>query len=783
MSSKKEKVILLDAHSIIHRAYHALPDFINSKGEPTGALYGLVSMLISIIKELKPDYIVAAYDLPKKTKRHEIYEDYKAGRKKAEKDLIEQLEKSKEVLKAFSIPIISKESYEADDVLGSLAEHLKDKYNVIIASGDLDMLQLVDDKKVRVFTLKRGIKDTVLYDEDSVKQRFGFEPKYVVDYKALRGDPSDNIPGVKGIGEKTATLLIQKFGHIENIYNLLHKNEAAFKEVGFKDRVIKLLKEGEDSAFFSKALAKIFTDLDIKIDLNKHWKDSLDLQKALQTLNNLEFRSLIPRFEALFENANKANELSVKIDTDSMEFKETSIALWLVRSDIIDPKLEDIFAFAGVEDWQKAKKIIFDTLKKRKLEFVFNHIEKPLIPVVDKLNATGIKLDLKVLSDLSKDYHSKLNKIQKQIWELAGEEFNINSPLQLSRILFEKLKIKAKGHKKTASGRPSTQESELEKIKSEHPIIELVLKYRELSKLLNTYIDNLPKMVKEDGRLYTRFVQAGTTTGRMASQNPNLQNIPIKTELGKAIRKAFVAESGFLLASFDYSQIELRIAAILSGDEKLIQAFKEGKDIHASVASEVFEVPIDKVDYEMRRRAKVINFGILYGMGVNALKQNLGHDVSTKEAREFLNKYFEKYKGLAKWIDKIKAEAARKGYTETLFGRRRYFEGIHSDIQYIRAAAERMAINAPIQGTQADIIKMAMHKIDKLLREKYENHMQKARLVLQIHDELIYEIKEEELETLSGEIKSIMENILDKSKSKGVPIVVDFKAGESWDNL
>ncbi len=780
MKTMKKRLLLLDAHSIIHRAYHALPDFSDSKGRPTGALFGLVSMLIAIIKEFNPDYIVAAYDMPHKTKRHEIYEGYKAGRKKSDPALKEQLKSSRDLLDKLAVDRIELLGYEADDIIGTLAEKYKKDYEIIIASGDLDMLQLVDDKKVRVFTLKRGIKDTILYDEDAVKVRYSFGPEYIVDYKALRGDPSDNIPGVKGVGEKIATELILKFGHLEDIYKALKNDEKKFADKGFKARVIKLLKDSEDEAFFSKTLASIDLKAPIDFELhNKEWKDKVDLQKALRALHELDFRALSSRFEDLFSSVDtKTTKQDTDIDINTIEYKETAIALWIVRSDIIDPKPKDIFAFAGTKDFKEAKKVIFETLKKRELTFVYEKIEKPLIPVIDKLNATGIKLDSACLKKLSKDYHKKLGKIKEEIFKMAGEEFNLNSPIQLAKVLFDKMGIKAASNKKTASGLPSTQESELLKIKNKHDIIAKILEYRELQKLLSTYIDNLPKMIAGDGRLHTRFVQAGTSTGRLASQNPNLQNIPIRTYLGRAIRDAFVAEDGFVLASFDYSQIELRIAAILSGDKKLTEAFKSGLDIHSAVASEVFETPIESLDPEMRRKAKVINFGILYGMGVNALKVNLGVE-SIKEARAFLDKYFEKYNELAKWIDKTKAEAARKGYTKTLFGRRRYFEGIHSDLSYIRAAAERMAINAPIQGTQADIIKMAMHKIDKKLIELKSS----ARLVLQIHDELIYEIQGEELEKLKMEIKKIMESILPEKESVGVPIIVDFKSGKTWGDM
>ena len=783
MSKKRKRLVLLDAHSIIHRAYHALPDLSDSKGRPTGALYGLLSMLISIITELNPDYLLAAYDLPQKTHRHEIFKEYKAGRKKTDEALVEQLKRSRKLLKALNIEIFDAPGFEADDIIGTLGNKLKNDFDIVVASGDLDMLQLVDDKKLRVFTLKRSIKDTVLYDEDAVKNRYGFGPEFVVDYKALKGDPSDNISGVKGIGDKTATELIQKIGHIEDIYKLLEKNGEEFKKLGFKDRIIKLLKDGKEDAFFSKTLATIRLDAPVKFKPNgKTWKETVKVTELLQTLYDFDFRTLVPRFEKIFEDKHKkVTEPQKQIDTDSLEFKETAVALWLVRSDIVNPGPEDIYAFAGTKDFGKAKKIIFDTLEKRHLSYVFEHIERPLIPIIDKMNTAGIVLDIPYLKKLSKKYHKKLNEFEIQIYDLAGFEFNINSPKQLSEVLFDKLKIKPKSGKKTASGRPSTQEAELEKIQDESPIISLILSYRELQKLLSTYIDNLPKLVKKDGRLHTHFIQTGTTTGRLASRNPNLQNIPVKTELGKAVRTAFVAADNKVLLSCDYSQIELRIAAILSQDKKLIEIFKNGEDVHSSVASEIFEVDKNKVTPEMRRQAKVVNFGILYGMGINALKKNLGHDISTQQAREFLQKYFEKYKGLAKWIDETKATASRKGYTETLFGRRRYFEGIHSDLPYIRASAERMAINAPIQGTQADMIKIAMIKVDEFLsKNKFDVQ---ANLILQIHDELIYEITENIADKISENIKKIMESALDGKDTHGVPIVVNQRLGKNWGEL
>jgi DNA polymerase-1 len=380
---------------------------------------------------------------------------------------------------------------------------------------------------------------------------------------------------------------------------------------------------------------------------------------------------------------------------------------------------------------------------------------------------------------LSTKYHKELDKLQKEIWKHAKEEFNINSPRQLGVILFEKLGLKVKGMKKTAGGVQSTRESELDKLKDLHPVVPCILQYRELQKLLSTYIDTLPTLLEQDSRLHTTFIQTGSTTGRMASHNPNLQNIPIKTELGRNIRKAFIAEKGFKLVAFDYSQIELRLAAILSQDEKLVSIFKSGRDVHTEVASQVFKVPADKVDKEMRRRAKIINFGILYGMGVNALRANLGS--TREEAQHFYNDYFATFTGLAHYLDKVKAEAARNGYIETLFGRRRYFEGIKSKLPYIRAQAERMAINAPIQGTGADIVKIAMIRINELLEKK--GLTKDVHMLLQVHDELIFEIKNDLIDGLLDEIQNVMENILTTDQSKGVPIVSHRAVGTTWGDM
>ena len=789
-SNNKKRIVLIDAHAIIHRAYHALPDFSSSKGEPTGALYGLSAMLIKIIQELKPDYIAACYDLPEPTHRHEVFEDYKAARMKADDNLVAQLDKSKKVFEGFGIPIYEMSGFEADDILGTIVEQTKNDSDleIIIASGDLDTLQLVSEKKVQVYTLKKGISDTIMYDEEKVKERFGFGPELVPDYKGLRGDPSDNIPGVKGVGEKTATELILAFGDVDSIYKTLKKDEKKFEEKGFKPRVVKLLTEGEDDAFFSKMIATIRVDAPIQFALpEKTWKDSIDIQKILTLFDEFEFRTLGERVKKAFGDVDDFSEKTEKAvsgtdDVGEAEIAEIAVASWLLHSDVTEPKLEDILRVSGEKEFKKAKATILKELKKTgKLEEVFKNIEKPLIEVVNKMKETGILLDVVYLKKISKQYHKELDAIKKDIYKLAGQEFNINSPKQLGNILYDELGLKTERQKKTETGQRSTRESELEKMRDQHPIIEKVLKHRELQKLLSTYIDNLPELIEEDGRLHADFVQTGTTTGRMSSQNPNLQNIPIRTEYGRKIRNAFIAGKGYVLASLDYSQIELRVAAALSGDEKLIAVFKKDGDIHTAVASEVFGVPGEMVDREMRRRAKVINFGILYGMGVNALRANLGEEVKRSEAQTFLNEYFKNFSGLAQYVENIKRDAAHKGYTETLFGRRRYFSGFESGLPYVRAQAERMAINAPIQGTQADIIKLAMVEIHTMLKK--EGLFDEVKMLLQVHDELVFEIKASKVDVMTKRIKEIMESVVKKKDLQGIPLTVDVSVGDNWGEM
>jgi DNA polymerase-1 len=786
---KIKRLVLLDAHAIIHRAYHALPDYFSSKGEPTGALYGLSSMLMKIIADLKPDYVVACYDLPQKTFRHEAYENYKAGRAKADEALVEQLKTSRGIFESFNIPIYDAPGFEADDILGTIVEKFKNdkSVHIVIASGDMDTLQLVNDKKVQVYTLKKGIQDTIIYDEEAVLARFGFRPKLLQDYKGLRGDPSDNIIGIKGIGEKIATDLIVNFGSIEEIYKKIKKDPESFIKAGIKPRIVELLKNNEEEAEFSKTLATIRLDapIDFALPAKTFW-ESIDLEKIKNIFLHYDFRSLTNRLENLLKNSSpkdigsetsyiqKTALLDVLSPTShsasSALLQETAIALWLINSDLTNPSMEDILNFAQVaakgtvqelplEAFELAREYIFKELKEKGLEKVYEEVEKPIIPIVQEMEKYGILVDQKYFENLSQEYGKNLEKITEKIYEIAGTEFNINSPKQLGEVLFEKMGLKSR-KRKTAGGALSTKLSVLEEI--EHPIIEEIIAYRELQKLLSTYINVIPKLAGEDGRLHANFLQNGTTTGRFSSQDPNLQNLPIKTELGARIRNGFITPKGYKLVTFDYSQIELRVAALLSGDKKMLEIFKNKKDIHSGVAAFVFGVPLEKVDKEMRRQAKVINFGIIYGMGIVSLRKSLGG--TREEAQDFYNNYFNQFSGVQDYLESVKEFARKNLYTQTLFGRRRNFPNINSKVPFLKSLAERMAINAPIQGTSADLIKLAIRYVQEDLEKA--SLLNKVHLVLQIHDELVYEIAEDVLPQAQIIIKEAMENVLTRSMSR-----------------
>ena len=784
---KTKTLVLLDVHAILHRAYHALPDFTSSQGEPTGGLYGLASMLIKIIKDLKPDYLAACYDLPETTFRKAAYDGYKAGRKPIDSELVSQIKRSRDLFTAFNVPIYEAPGFEADDVIGTIAETAKQNRNlrVIIASGDLDTLQLVDDKRVLVYTLKKGIQDTIFYDEEAVVARFGFPPKYVPDWKGLRGDPSDNIIGIQGIGEKTATTIVKTVGSIEKLYQMLAKDQAPLREAGLTERIITLLRDGEEEARFSKTLAIIRLDAPIAFHLpEKRWSETFNKKSVEKFFTEFGFRSLINRLleigQAISLGSSQSpldnqESLPNNPETDLQLTTEAGIMLWLLNSDLTTPTLADICRFSGAPTVAAAHVKLKKDLDQSSFRSVYEKIEYPLIPILADSRERGIGLNSVYLNGLAAAYHAELSALETKIFSVVGKTFNLNSPRQLGEFLFDTLRLSTPGLKKTPGGARSTRESELVKLRDVHPVVNDILAYRELQKLVSTYVDALPPLVGPDGALHTRLEQTGTTTGRMSSRDPNLQNIPAATNRGAAIRRAFAARPEHLFAAFDYSQIEMRVLAVLSKDEALLEMFRLGGYIHTQVAARVFDVTEGEVTQEMRRQAKVINFGIIYGMGVNALKQNLRTDRQT--AQTFYNRYFESFPTIRDYFATVKVEALKRGYTETVFGRRRYLPALRSLVPPVRAAAERMAMNAPLQGSAADIVKLAIIRVDEMLKQqKLDSH---AHLLLQVHDELLYEIEEKEADKIIPLIKGAMETVV----TDPIPFTVKVETGPTWGDL
>lgn len=802
---KKKRIVLIDAHALIHRAYHALPGFASSKGEPTGALYGLSTMMMRAIEELRPHTIFACFDLPKPTFRHIAYDAYKGTRQKSDDELISQLIRAKDVFDAFTIERFELEGFEADDIIGTLVEKLKKEKDIeiIIVSGDMDTMQLIEGEKIKVYTLKKGIQETQMYDEKKVIERYSFTPKQIPDYKGLAGDPSDNIPGIRGIGEKTATELLNHFGTIEKMYATLKKDRQQFLDKGIKERIVKLLEEGEEEALFSKTLATIRLDAPIQTpDISKSWSDDFVPEKLTAIFEDLEFRSLKPRVlnlgkekpvseigsqDTKAKSRSQGGTLTMKTIKKeatypgTRDFKEAQAMVFLLDSDKTDPSLEDILRFSKTDKLEDAIIFLEKELSREKTLFdLYTDVDKPLIPLVEKMEQVGIKIDLPYFESLSVKYHTELTRLEQEIWKLTGREFLITSPKQLGEVLYDELHLGEK-IKKTAGGGRSTNADMLESLREDHKIIPKILEYREIQKLVSTYVDPLPKLVDGENRVHTHFLHTGAATGRFSSREPNLQNIPIKTDYGVAIRRGFVAQDGYILLSCDYSQIELRCAAILSRDEHLLETFKKGEDSHASVASRVFSVPIDKVTKDQRRIAKVLNFGILYGMGVNALKANLQSD--RKSAQEFYDAYKATFPTLMAYLEDVKVQARKNGYTETLFGRRRQLKMLQSHIPFIRAQGERMAINAPIQGTSADIMRIALIDITSALKN--------AKLdmfvvpLLQIHDEFIFEVKKGYEEKAKEVIVPTMEKVLEKHKKEAslVPILVSADKGLTWGDL
>ncbi|MBI2053607.1 MAG: DNA polymerase I [Candidatus Sungbacteria bacterium] len=826
-----KRFVLIDSHAIIHRAYHALPPLTTPAGEPVQAVYGFTTMLMRILAELKPDYIAAAFDMAGPTFRHAAYERYKAQRPKAPSELISQFSKVRDVARAFGIPVLELQGYEADDVIGTVAKKMEKQKGVetIVVTGDMDALQLIRPG-LKVYTMRKGISDTVTYDEKAVRERFGFGPEKLVDYKGLRGDPSDNIPGVKGVGEKTAAELIKAFGSIDEVYKALKKKN---KKIG--PALATRLAAGEEDAKFSRELARIRHDAPIEFSLdNAVWSGMKPNGEVRELFTKFGFASLLRRLD---EAGSMNQESGIRKKEQEPEFPllgRRGGAVYVCDEKFLsDPANTNLFSRGT--DWYASdaksaikllrtagiaiKDITFDVLlaayvagqfardfsyraiaareigdahaspdrlfdvagaleqklSQGRLRAIFEDIEMPLIPILADMEERGIMIDRQFLKTLARSVDARIDSLTEAIYKSAGEKFNIASPKQLSQILFEKLGLATRGLRKTAKGGViSTRESELEKLRTVHPIVDEILSYRELAKLKSTYIDVLPRLAdKKTGRVHTTFNQTATSTGRLSSNNPNLQNIPILSETGRELRKAFVASPGFTLVCFDYSQIELRVAAHMADDKKMIAAFREGLDIHRMTAAEIYNVALEDVTPELRRAAKTLNFGVLYGMGASALAENAG--MSRDDAGHFIEEYFRDFSGIREYIEKTKRLAREQGFVESLFGRRRYIPEINSPNFRVRAEAERMAVNMPIQATATgDIIKMAMIAgAAWIKKEKLEDDV---RLLLQVHDELVFEIREQVMGTAAPKIKKIMEGVAHLS----VPIVVDIKAGPNW---
>jgi len=847
-----ERIFLVDGHSYLYRAFYATPYLSNSKGIPTNATYAFLSMIKKLLKEETPDRLIVVFDSKTPSFREEICKEYKAQRQPMPDNLSVQIPYVKTILYAMGLPVIEKDGFEADDIIGTLVERLKDKDNAVyIVTGDKDMTQLVT-KNVLVLDKMKNL----LIGENEVIERFGVKPTHIIDYLALCGDASDNIPGAPGIGEKTARELISSFGTIDDIYN----NIDHIKKTSVKNRLL----DGKKLVLMSKQLATIRLDVPIEINIDelrhkepdfeslrnifkdlefttlymeiktkktdkKNWQETtlagLNLEKislfAYLTGNNtydvqlesfsafdgnnvfysqskddlnhiitnageIITHNLKPILTLLLKNQDASDSLepSVFQPPDPSRLFDTMLAAYLINPlkkdysirSILDDFLETEITIPNdkntiiesASSLFELKDVLYRKLFEMGLTELFFNIEIPLIEVLAHIEYTGVKVQRQILIGLSRDFDKRLNTIIKEIHTLADEPFNINSPQQLSRILFEKLQLPTV--KKTKTGF-STDTEVLETLSAIHPLPQKILSYRTLSKLKSTYIDVLPNLINpHTGRIHASFNQMVVATGRLSSSDPNLQNIPIRGEEGKKIREAFVPGEGFVLLSSDYSQIELRILAHISKDPLLIDSFNKNEDIHAKVAQEVFGVQYADITQDMRRTAKVINFGIIYGMSGYGLAKELG--VSQREAQNYIDAYFERYKGVKNYIERILKETRSNGFVKTMFGRIRYVPEINNHDNSVRQVGERIAMNTPIQGTAADIIKLAMVSIHRKLKEKCLC----SHIIMQIHDELVLEVKDEETETVKDIVRTEMENVIKLS----VPLNVSLGLGKSW---
>ena len=779
LNKNKKRIILIDSHALLHRAYHAMSGFSTRDGRPTGALFGFVRMIFNGVKDVDPQYVVACYDLPKPTFRHVVYENYKGTRKSTDDDLKSQIVESKRFCEALGIPIIELEGFEADDLLGTLSRQFDPKeYDVVIVSGDMDVMQLVN-KNVFVYTMKKGI-ETAFFDEAAVINRYGIRPTQIPDYKGLAGDAGDNIMGVDGIGEKTAIKLVNAFDSIENLYKQIKKDENKVLEY-ISPRILEKLKTNEDEAIFSKTLATIRLDAEVKPDLNHHWPECVDIKKYQSLCDEYELRSLRNYFD-YFEMEKEGKSLdeieqekeNSKIAITDEQLEELQSLAILLNSEQIKPTFEEIqTTHQIVGGYEDTKKVLLEKVSEAGLIDYYNNTELPILAIIRHMGESGMCVDMNALHEQLKNFEKKIKDLEQKIYKLAGREFLISSPKQLGEVLYDEMGLGQK-IKKTATGKRSTNVEMLNSMREESEIIDVILAWREVSKLYSTYLHPLAGFVASDGRIHPHFLQTGAATGRFSCENPNMQNLPVKSEYSEAIRNIFVADKGCKLISLDYSQIDLRAAAILSKDENLIDIFERNQDVHLGVAARTLHKKEEEVTKEERRKAKAINFGILYGMGVNALKESMG--VDRAEAQEFYDTYKSTFTTLMNYLEKVKSDATKTGYTVTLFGRPRHIPLLRSKIPFMRSQGERIAINAPIQGTSADIIKLGMIDVYNDLSAHFKNG--DLKMQLQIHDELVFEAKEGVAVELSEKIRTIMQNVLKKRGIDTVPLQVSCDIGD-----
>ena len=785
-SKEKEIVMLVDSHALLHRAYHAMENMMSRDGKPSGALFGFVKMIQTAVNSLHPEHVICCYDLPKPTFRHLAFADYKGTRAKSDDALREQILESKNFAEAMGIPIYELEGFEADDLLGTLSHKIdKEKYEVIIFSGDMDVMQLIEDG-VKVFAQRKGTS-VEMYGEEEVVKRYGITPKQIPDYKGLAGDSSDNIPGVSGIGEKTAVKLIAEFNSLESLYGVVNSSKDEDRERLEKvvsKRIIEKLKTEHEEAIFSKTLATIRKDAPINIKKFKSFGSDIDNDKYKRLCDEYDLRSLRNYFEKDRAEEKGLVETQDSIETEMIskeELEELQIMSALLNSEKTKLSYEDIKSLYAIKegtDFLGVKNELISRLEKENLINYYNDIENKITPILKQMMFWGVSVNKKELEKQKLYIKNKIDLLEKEIHDIAGEEFLISSPKQLGEVLYEKLGLGTK-IKKTSTGKLSTNANMLESLKDDHPIINKILEWREVSKIYGTYLEPMIKYVHEDGKVHPHFLQLGASTGRFSCENPNMQNLPIKSELGQLVRNIFVAEQGKSLISIDYSQIDLRAAAILSKDERLIDIFKRGIDVHKGVAAQTLHKSESEVTPSERSKAKAINFGILYGMGVSALKEAMHSE--RKEAQEFYDTYKETFSTLMIYLENVKDSAKRLGYTETLFGRRRDVPLLRSPIPFMRAQGERMAINAPVQGSSADILKLGMIDVWEKFDEDFKTG--KLKMLLQIHDELVFECDEDEAKSYGERIAKVMTDVLSKRDINIVPLEASVNIGQSLGEL